>query len=246
MNKFNLKTIDSWDKKVISRLNGKGGKGVTIILRIISFFGRETFWFLFIAYFFFIWYAPTIYVYSSTTFIIGVLTIAPIKKYVNRPRPFESMETIRVLESKPISRSMPSWHSYNVVSQGLLIGYLGHSYMVMILFLIFALAVSYSRIQLGVHYPTDVIIGYIIGLCGFIATILLLGPFFLEIVRFFEQFIPYEIPYHRINPLLFTNITYLMLCISIFVFIILFGFRKTLSRFIKKEKQFRKGTLAKS
>ena len=42
--------IDQWDQKIILRYNGLGGKPITIILRFISFLGRETLWLFLIGF----------------------------------------------------------------------------------------------------------------------------------------------------------------------------------------------------
>ena len=157
-----IKKLDYWDQKIILRYNGIGGRPFTIFLKILSFFGRETIWMLLMVFYLFIFYDPLLFSYISSIFLLGVVIIAPIKKYMNRDRPFESLKDIKVLERKPTSRSFPSWHAYNVVSQGLLLAFLLNSLLITIIVLIFAAIVSFSRIQLGVHYPSDVIVGFCI------------------------------------------------------------------------------------
>ena len=115
--------IDQWDQRIILKYNGLGGKPITIILRFISFFGRETIWLFLIGFYLFIWYDPFLLSYISATFLTGLILILAIKQTVKRKRPFERFEDgkIVIFERKPTSRSFPSWHSYNVMSQGLLI-----------------------------------------------------------------------------------------------------------------------------
>jgi membrane-associated phospholipid phosphatase len=109
--------IDKWDQRLIIKYNGLGGKPVTIILKSISFFGRETLWIFLIAFFLLIWYDPFLLTNLSAVFLTGVLFIAVTKRVFNRARPFERLgeDKIKVLERKPRSRSFPSWHSYNIM-----------------------------------------------------------------------------------------------------------------------------------
>lgn len=232
-----INRVDEWDKKIISKYNGIGGKPLTYFLKFVSFFGRETIWLALMAFFLFIWYDPFLLSYISVTFLIGLLIIAPIKKLFERSRPFEEIPKIEVLEKKPTSRSFPSWHAYNVVSQGLLFGYILNSFFITVLLIIFAMIVAFSRIQLGVHYPSDVIAGFIIGIFGFFLSVFLFSPLFLNMIRFFEQYINYEIQYYRINPWLFVNILYIMLCIGIFSLIGFISSYKHLKDFYKKIKE---------
>ncbi|MFW9947761.1 MAG: phosphatase PAP2 family protein, partial [Candidatus Odinarchaeota archaeon] len=215
-----LNRVNEWDQKIILRYNGIGGKPFTYFLRIVSFLGRETIWFILMAYYLFIWYDPYLLAHISITFLIGIVIIAPIKKLFERSRPFETLKNLNVLEREPTSRSFPSWHVYNITSQGLLFGYLLNSLIFTMLFLIISIIVAFSRIQLGVHYPSDVIAGFFIGIIGFFLSIFLLSPLFLELIKFFEQLINYEIQYYRINSWLYEKIWYIFLCIGIFSLII--------------------------
>ncbi|MFX1278533.1 MAG: phosphatase PAP2 family protein [Promethearchaeota archaeon] len=216
--------INKWDQKIILKYNGIGGKPLTYILKVLSFFGRETVWIFLIAFYLFIWYDPFLLSHLSAIFLIGLIMVVIIKKSVNRLRPFEKLgtEKIKVLEKRPKSKSFPSWHAYNIVAYGLLIGlFFLRSPLIIILMQGFAIIVSFSRIQLGVHYPSDVIFGYILGIIGFLFSTFILAPFFQDIIEYFEGFALHRIEYRQINSLVFENIWYLILWLLICVLIII-------------------------
>ncbi len=214
-----LKKIDTWDKEIIIKWNGFGGKSLTFLLRIISFLGRETIWLILIVFYLLIWYDPIIFSYIGSTFLAGILLIVPIKKIIHRARPFESLNQIEVLERRPSSRSFPSWHVYNIVSQGLIFIYIFNNLVIIILAIVCTFIVGVSRIQLGVHYPSDVIAGGIFGILGFFLSILLIAPLSYTIVKFFESFIEIPIQYQRLNSLLFENMWYNLLCAGLVLLI---------------------------
>ena len=231
--------IDEWDKRVIIKYNGIGGKPVIYILKFLSFFGRETLWIFLIAFFLFIWYDPFLLAKLSAIFLTGLLLIVAIKQTVNRARPFDKLEKekLKVLEKKPSSKSFPSWHSYNIVAYGLLIGFFFlKSPTMTIIMQILAVIVSFSRIQLGVHYPSDVIFGYFIGIIGFLLSVLIVAPIFQIIFEYFEQFALHTIEYRQFNSMIFENVWYLVLWILICIAILLSATYKYIkNNFTKKE-----------
>jgi membrane-associated phospholipid phosphatase len=183
----------------------------------------------------FIWYDRMLFSNLASTFLIGVIIIAPIKKLVQRERPFEALKEIKVLERRPTSRSFPSWHAYNIISQGLILIFLFKSFYLTILIMILTGLVAFSRVQLGVHYPSDVIFGCFFGLLGYFLSVYTLAPLLVSILIYFEQFITLEIQYHKINSLLFDNIFYgLLVLVLIIIIIIIAGMKKIRELIIRK------------
>ena len=229
-----IEKIDSWDKKIIIKWNGYGGKLLAFFLRIISFLGRETIWLILIVFYLLIWYDPILFSYIGSTFLAGLIIIVPIKKFVSRTRPFESLNQIRVLERKPSSQSFPSWHVYNVVSQGLMFIYLFNNLMVIIVVIVCSIIVAISRIQLGVHYPSDVIVGGLFGIFGFFIALYIIAPIAYTILNFFESFITIPIEYQKLNSLLFQNIWYSALCSGLIIVIFIIANYKWIRDYFKK------------
>ncbi|MFX1480866.1 MAG: phosphatase PAP2 family protein [Promethearchaeota archaeon] len=100
----------------------------------------------------------------------------------------------------------------------------------------FAIIVSFSRIQLGVHYPSDVIFGYILGIVGFLFSIFILAPFIQVIIEYFEDFSLHNIEYRQINSLIFENIWYLILWVLICILILISAIYRHIKDRIREEK----------
>ena len=89
-----------------------------------------------------------------------------LKNLIARPRPCTVDETVELLVSRSTSYSCPSVHSMLAFASASAIAY--NHRKAGIAAMIFALLIGFSRLYFFVHYPTDVLLGAILGaLIGF-------------------------------------------------------------------------------
>ncbi|WXG43872.1 MAG: phosphatase PAP2 family protein [Promethearchaeati archaeon SRVP18_Atabeyarchaeia-1] len=96
-----------------------------------------------------------------TTVVIGTLIVAPLKIAVMRPRPYSTLSGVIPLDYESGS-SFPSGHSERIFALAAVFP-TRKSMKVLLLYLL-SIAVAFSRIYVGVHYPLDVLVGVLIGL----------------------------------------------------------------------------------
>jgi undecaprenyl-diphosphatase len=99
----------------------------------------------------------------------GVLIYKILKLKLVRERPYITNGGIR-LGAQPLDRySFPSGHTLHAANFTIMFGDLDP--ILLFLALPFAILVAVSRVVLGLHYPSDVLVGALIGSCIAVAAI---------------------------------------------------------------------------
>ena len=105
---------------------------------------------------------------------LGVLNLViykTLKRHFARPRPYRACSSIRACTRSLDEYSFPSGHTLHAVSFGLMLSnYYPHMAWPLAFF---AGLVALSRIVLGLHYPSDVVVGAVLG-CATTKLVLLL------------------------------------------------------------------------
>ena len=100
--------------------------------------------------------------YIASSSAINFLVTTAIKKIVRRPRPFNGRVKINAVYH-PGSTSFPSGHSSSSFTTATALSQVYSKWYVIAPAYLWAGAMGYSRMYLGVHYPTDVATGALLG-----------------------------------------------------------------------------------
>ncbi|MHA1270827.1 MAG: phosphatase PAP2 family protein [Candidatus Helarchaeota archaeon] len=219
---MNLNKIQNWDRKYCLKINNYDNRILTIFFKIISFFGRETIYFLIIATFIFVYYWRAAFIGFGLCLMYGLGICYILKVIVNRKRPFQSellKEKIKIREKIGHSASFPSWHTYNILSQTIMTYFIFQNSLILIFGIPISIILGISRIYLGQHYPTDVIFGILFGILGCLLAILTFNWWY-SIVQVVEELAGFGKQEDQIINSFFRFPWYIILVISIYACII--------------------------
>jgi membrane-associated phospholipid phosphatase len=102
--------------------------------------------------------------YLAVTTLSAAIVSTIIKRSYDRLRPYEVYSFIEKLTDGGKS-SFPSGHTSDAFAIATSLSIIFPKWYVIVPAYIWAIAVGYSRMHLGVHYPTDVLAGAMVGAC---------------------------------------------------------------------------------
>lgn len=105
----------------------------------------------------------------SLAMVLNTAQTWALKRAINRPRPSVTYPEIQAFESS-VNHSFPSGHTSNAFVAATSLSLHCRKWYVVVPAFVWAGAVGYSRMHLGVHYPTDVLAGALLGAGSAIAT----------------------------------------------------------------------------
>lgn len=137
---------------------------VAHFFKIISRFGNGLFWFIMLAS---LWVLEGVFYIVQLLYLlisgsIGTVIYKILKQKTVRPRPYQVHQVIRLHEQPLDHFSFPSGHTLHAVMASTVLGYIQP--VLLILMLPFTILVAISRMVLGLHYPSDVLVGALIGI----------------------------------------------------------------------------------
>ena len=100
-----------------------------------------------------------IYVFAPAS---GFMILSLLRKKINAPRPYETWEIVPLLDRDRPGQSMPSRHVFSATI--ISITCLHASLSVGVILLILSAILGLVRVLGGVHFPKDVVVGYICAL----------------------------------------------------------------------------------
>ncbi|MEC8461255.1 MAG: phosphatase PAP2 family protein [Pseudomonadota bacterium] len=161
-----LRAINNWDVKCFEKLNHiQTFRFSSAFFRIVSFTGDGYIYAAVGVYLF--WASAHNYTSSLSTSLMAFLLDLPsfmlLKKIFKRPRPCVILSHCKHALEPRDQFSMPSGHA---AAAALMACQLSHFYpQVKLISYTWALLIGLSRVLLGVHYPMDVLFGFVLGIC---------------------------------------------------------------------------------
>lgn len=169
--------IEQWDRQAfLSLYRSDFSKRTKQFAKVFSFFGSLYFWGL-------VWLIWYIYGYFTKDYYLLVLftgafdqsvIIHVLIRYgiVRRNRPYIKLKTegveqhddfIRIpyLMSESEAKSFPSGHVTFFLLFGIVFAFYFNSWIIFLIFLVLDVVMAFSRLILGVHFPSDVIFGFV-------------------------------------------------------------------------------------
>ena len=106
---------------------------------------------------------------AGVSLIVSHLIVHVIKRITNRPRPYITLKNITEASIPFEPYSFPSGHTTAAFSLAVTLTLYTPIWELECLFLALASLIGLSRVYLGVHYPSDVLIGGLIGaVCAYV------------------------------------------------------------------------------
>ncbi len=100
--------------------------------------------------------------YVASASAVNVLATLFLKKVIKRPRPFNGLVKINAVY-QPSHYSFPSGHTSTAFTTATALSHAYPKWYVIAPAYLWASSVGFSRLYLGVHYPTDVAAGALLG-----------------------------------------------------------------------------------
>ena len=93
--------------------------------------------------------------------LLSIVAITLLRKVLARPRPYEEYPIDQILEKETQHNAMPSRHVFSASIIAMMC--FSASPILACILLVLAAIEGYIRVVGGVHYPRDVIVGYLLG-----------------------------------------------------------------------------------
>jgi membrane-associated phospholipid phosphatase len=104
--------------------------------------------------------------YTGAAFLASSIVTRATKTITNRQRPFEKYSFIVKRDDEAGGHSFPSGHTSSAFCSATSLALRYHKWYVITPAYIFAASVGWARMYQGVHYPSDVLAGALVGACS--------------------------------------------------------------------------------
>lgn len=158
--------IQLWDTKIILRIVSGRTDKKTAFFKLMSSMGDGYWWaILGIVVWYFSDFNSDWLKMCLTAFAIELICYKLIKHFTTRRRPYQRYQAVEKLVEPIDTYSFPSGHTAAATVAAMIFSYA--FFWIIPIAVIIVMLIGFSRIYLGVHYLSDVIIGFLLGQISF-------------------------------------------------------------------------------
>jgi membrane-associated phospholipid phosphatase len=165
-----MEGVWEWGLELIRAVQSIHGPALDAIFKAITFLGEEDFFIILLPVF--LWCVDFAFgTRMAFFFLFSAIVNSGVKDLFAQPRPFDLDPTVKLHEIE--GYGLPSGHSQSaVVVWGAIASYMRKRWAWAVAVLLMVL-IGFSRVYLGVHFPTDVLAGWTLGAVLLVGYILL-------------------------------------------------------------------------
>jgi membrane-associated phospholipid phosphatase len=104
--------------------------------------------------------------YMGGAYIFSAIVIQSSKRIINRQRPFDKYSFVIKRDDESGGYSFPSGHTADAFCMATSVALRYHKWYFIAPSYLFATSVAWARVYQGVHYPSDVLGGAVVGTCS--------------------------------------------------------------------------------
>lgn len=165
-----LQQLLRWDQAAVVRISGRRSASLDLLMKGATRLGDGQAWIVLSLVLLFI-EGELVFKQLGLAFAIELTAYKFAKRLFSRPRPFVSLHDVTMLVLPPDEFSFPSGHTAAAFAVATVAGFCIPGLLVPLILV--AMLIGLSRVYLGVHYPSDVAAGAVLGgLSGIIALVI--------------------------------------------------------------------------
>jgi undecaprenyl-diphosphatase len=159
-----LRRLQRWDESACLCMNQALRHALLLrLLQAVSWLGNGIFWYALMAALLVRYRGEALQPVLHMVFVgaVGAATYAMVKRGTSRPRPYQALSDVSAHARALDAFSFPSGHTLHAVAFTLVASAYYPGLMSMLAG--FTLLTAVSRVMLGLHYPSDVLAGAVLG-----------------------------------------------------------------------------------